>query len=54
MAYLLIHNFHFRQCRLVTQQAFWEEVAFRAEVVLDLVEVHRILCASSMSADLFL
>jgi len=45
MAYLLFNNFHFRQCHLVAQVAFW------AEVLPVLEQVRRILCASSMSAD---
>ena len=32
MTYLLFHNFHFRQCHLVAQVAFWAKVEFWAEV----------------------
>jgi len=45
MAYLLFHNFYFRQWHLVVQ------VVFRAEVLPILLEVRWFHCASSVSAD---
>ena len=51
MAYHLFHNFRFRQCHLVAQEAFRAEEVFQAEVLPVLVEVRRFLCASSVSAD---
>jgi len=45
MVYLLFQNFHFSQCHLVAQMAFW------VGVPLVLWEVCWFLCASSVSAD---
>jgi len=51
MAYLLLHKFHFRKWQRVAQESFRAEVAFQVEVPPVPVEVCRVCCASSVSAD---